>query len=192
ISGADPVLRQHMTNLRQEIARLNTLMLDLVEYGRPRKLSVQPGSLPEVIAQAVRRAQQEATERGVRIINEVQQHGCLVPMDQERLTGAFESLLQNAISSSPAGETVLLRLAGADDAQERRVTVEIEDRGNYIRPEELPHLFEPFFLRRPGGTGLSLPRAKQVIELHGGEITARHRAEGGVSVTIMLPMCTGD
>jgi signal transduction histidine kinase len=192
ISGSDPVIRQHMTNLRQEITRLNTLMLDLVEYGRPPKLIVHAGSLPEMIAQAVRRVQKQASERELRIVNEILQHDSLVPMDQERLTSAFESLLQNAISYSPAGEAVLLRLVAPDAAEGKRVSFEIQDRGSYIRPEELPHLFEPFFLRRLGGTGLSLPRARQVIELHGGEIRARNRAEGGVAVTITLPTSTGD
>jgi signal transduction histidine kinase len=195
LGGSDVVLRQHMTNLREEIARINALMVDLVEYGRTPSAVLRPGSLADVIAQAVRRVQRLAEERGIIIVNEPLPQDCSVAMDQERLTGAFESLLHNAISQSPAGETVRLRPAASDDAYPAgspAMVIEIDDRGRYVRSEELPHLFEPFFLRRLGGTGLSLPRARQVIELHGGEIAARNRPDGGVSVTITLPTCTGD
>jgi signal transduction histidine kinase len=191
ISGSDPVLRQHLTNLRQEIARLNALMVGLVEYGRPPKLVAQAGSLTELLSRAVQRVQKQATERGLQIITEIPPHECLVSLDPERLMGALETVLQNAISCSPAGETVHLRLV-TPDVDPPQVWIEVEDRGTCVRPEELSRLFEPFFLRRLGGTGLSLPCARQVIELHGGEITVRNRSGGGLSMKITLPTYTGD
>jgi signal transduction histidine kinase len=70
----------------------------------------------------------------------------------------------------------------------------VEDDGPGAPPEDLPHLFDPFFRseqsrsRATGGLGLGLMLVRQIVEAHGGAVTAVNRPGGGLRVTLTLPM----
>ena len=56
-----------------------------------------------------------------------------------------------------------------------------------VAPADLGRVFEPFFSRRQGGTGLGLPIAHRLVEAHGGTLRAANRPEGGAIFTVFLP-----
>ena len=66
--------------------------------------------------------------------------------------------------------------------------VEVSDSGAGIRPSDLERIFEPFFTTKPSGTGLGLPIAKQIIEMHGGTVTVQSREGSGTTIRILLPI----
>jgi signal transduction histidine kinase len=76
----------------------------------------------------------------------------------------------------------------SDDALE----VRIEDEGAGIAEESLPRLFEPFFTRRKGGTGLGLPIVQRIVEAHGGRVTAANRLHRGAVFSVVLPLAAND
>jgi signal transduction histidine kinase len=101
---------------------------------------------------------------------------------------AFENLLANAIQHAPEGSSVLI-LAGLDESDpEPLVRCTVEDEGSGLSPENLERIFEPFFTRRKGGTGLGLPIVQRVLDAHGGRVVAENRAEGGARFTVLLPV----
>ena len=71
----------------------------------------------------------------------------------------------------------------------RRVCIEISDTGPGIPEEALPHLFEPFFTTKDEGkgTGLGLSLAYNIVESHGGRMSARNNPDKGASFIIELP-----
>lgn len=175
---------EHLSALRGQVDRLNHLMADLLECGRPIAREVAPDSLEAVVEEASRGCAAQAGARRVAI--DIPTSGGLptVAMDRERLVRAFENLIHNAIQHSPADGRVKVEWgACAGDA----VRVAVRDGGAGIHPRDLPHVFEPFFSRRVGGTGLGLSIVEQIVDGHGGKVAARNHPEGGAEVVVTLP-----
>jgi signal transduction histidine kinase len=99
----------------------------------------------------------------------------------------FQNLLENAIQHAPRGGRVAFRAEPAAEGEPGGLRFVVEDAGPGFEPDDLPHVFEPFFTRRRGGTGLGLSIVQRIVEQHQGEIVAGNRPEGGAVVTVTLP-----
>jgi signal transduction histidine kinase len=71
---------------------------------------------------------------------------------------------------------------------ESAVAFRVEDEGPGIAPADVARLFEPFFSRRPGGTGLGLPIVHRIVEAHGGVVRGANPPTGGSVVPVTLPV----
>jgi signal transduction histidine kinase len=101
----------------------------------------------------------------------------------------MRNLLSNAIKFSPEGSTISL-LASVSGEQ---LTLEIRDQGIGIPPEELDNIFDEFIQSSKtktgaGGTGLGLAICRQIINHHGGTISARNNPDVGASLSFTLPL----
>ena len=107
--------------------------------------------------------------------------------DPDRLQQAIWNLASNAVKFTPAGGRVVLRVVAAADA----FRIEVADQGPGIEPAMLARVFEPFSRGRErnlGGLGLGLSIAKQIVELHGGDLRVEASAPGqGTTFVITLP-----
>jgi signal transduction histidine kinase len=177
--------QQYTSALREQLQRMNELMYDLLELGRPATSVLAPGSLASVIASAISSARMLAQHANVTVETRLAPDLPNVPMDRPRLLQVFENLLSNAIQYSPSGGVV--EVHAAPDADGESVLVSVEDRGSGFREEDLPRLFEPFFTRRRGGTGLGLSLVQRIVDDHHGQIEVRNREGGGASVRVSLP-----
>jgi signal transduction histidine kinase len=111
--------------------------------------------------------------------------------DSDRLQQIVWNLLSNAVKFTPPGGRVSVHVAPESD----QVAIVIEDTGVGISREFLPHVLERFrqqdggTTRRVGGLGLGLAIARNLVERHGGSITADSDGEGhGARVTVRLPV----
>lgn len=129
----------------------------------------------------------EADHQGCHLSLECVAHG-VVFGNSDLLRRAFENILRNAVRHTPEGTTVRATLQRQADT----LLVSIQDAGTGVPESELGAIFEPFY--RAGnakpfeGYGLGLTIARQVARLHGGEITARNAAQGGLVVEVSLPL----
>jgi two-component system sensor histidine kinase FlrB len=104
---------------------------------------------------------------------------------KDDLVGALANLVMNA-QEAASGPVVLDLWVGALD--EERFQLRLRDNGPGIEPQILERIFDPFFTTRAKGTGLGLAVVAMTVANHGGEISARNRAEGGAEFVITLPV----
>jgi len=108
------------------------------------------------------------------------------------LRRALDSLLDNALTHTPAGGAIRLTARRTRG----RVALTIHDTGPGIAPEHLSHLFEPFYRVDPTRTngsdtrhaGLGLSRARRIARAHGGRLTVESRVGQGSAFTLSLPL----
>jgi signal transduction histidine kinase len=176
-----------LETLRRELNRLSALMKDLLDYGRPPALRLQPASVAEALRDAAAFNESLAAQARVRVRVDTAEALEPVPMDRERLVQAFQNLIQNAVQHSPAEGEVLVRAEASGDGR-RFVACTFRDHGPGFRPEDVPRVFEPFFTRRRGGTGLGLALVQRIVDQHGGQVVVENHADGGAQITVTLPV----
>jgi signal transduction histidine kinase len=186
----DEQFRRYTSALREQLQRMNELMYDLLELGRPASSLLAPGPLTPVITTAVSSVRMLAQHANVTVETKLASDLPSLPMDRTRLLQVVENLLSNAIQHSPAGGVV--EVSAEFEEETASVLVCIEDRGAGFREEDLPRLFEPFFTRRRGGTGLGLSLVQRIVDDHHGHIEVRNREGGGASVRVSLPTGTSE
>jgi PAS domain S-box-containing protein len=182
--GTPEELEEGSRLLRAQVKRLGNLMSDLLDYGKPPALQLEEGGIVDIVDRAVRACEGLAADAEVGV--RVDRNGSMpvVRRDARRLEQAFQNLVANAIQHSPRGGTVhVVTEAGAG-----RVECRVEDEGVGIPEENLSRLFEPFFTRRKGGTGLGLPIVQRIVEAHGGRVAAANRLHRGAVFTVTLPV----
>lgn len=185
--ASDGALKEYFEVLREEIDRMTRLMQDLLAYGRPVAPVFNPVSVGEIIERAVRNSNVLATKQHVRLEMGPAANPTIVA-DRDRLTRAVENLIDNAVQHSAAESVVTVETETQSRGRSRYVEIKVLDRGRGFTADDVPRLFEPFFSRRKGGTGLGLALVQQIVAEHAGEVTAANRAGGGAVVTISIPL----
>ncbi len=110
--------------------------------------------------------------------------------DAEGLKSAVENVVRNALIYGDPTKPIEVRVV----ADAHTATVRVLDRGPGVPPAELGRIFEPFYRtdksrdHRQDGQGIGLAITARMTELHGGKVTARNRAEGGLEVVLELPL----
>jgi signal transduction histidine kinase len=148
--------------------------------------------LAPILASALATLRPEAAAKGLTLRSTVDADVPAVVGDPTRLRQVMTNLLTNAIKFTPPGGAIAARLFGRGGA----VHIEIEDTGCGIAPEIIATLFTPFRQADEGtsplhgGLGLGLAIVRQIVELHGGDVTARSEGEGaGATFAVVLPRC---
>lgn len=114
----------------------------------------------------------------------------LVELDELRIEQAISNILHNAVRFSPRGANIHLKLETITNGVQLRIT----DQGIGIPIEQISHVFEPFFQASNNtteeGAGLGLYLAREVINLHGGDIRVESAPGTGTSILMALPIKT--
>ena len=111
-----------------------------------------------------------------------------IAMDAEALSRAFMNILTNAGEALAGKKDAKVSVRAAYNHAEHAIIIEMADNGPGLSGEELFRIFEPYFSRKKGGTGLGLTIVKSIITDHRGYVRAGARPSGGTVFTIQLPV----
>jgi len=169
----------------RECGRLNRFVTDLLNYARERDLLLEPLDLGDHLGElhdALRRDPRCGS--GVRLAFEAPAEAVRLRGDREQLWQVWLNLVNNALDAMADGGALTVRWGPAPDG---RVVVEFADEGSGMTPEHLPHVGEPFFTTKPGGTGLGVAIAQRIVERHGGTLVFASEPGRGTVARVSLP-----
>jgi signal transduction histidine kinase len=176
---------KYLTAAIDEIAALNTIIQDLLNYGKPLTLQCREVDLPDLLAQTVEKTLQD---RGGSIQARVD-----LPSSPVRVSGepvwlrqVLANLIHNAADAMPGGGEIAFRLTPDDSGE--WVELRVSDTGGGIPEEHIEKIFLPFFTTKAKGTGMGLALAHKIILAHGGEIRVERGNGRGTTFVILLPI----
>jgi signal transduction histidine kinase len=177
-----PEYRAALESIDIEVARLETLVDDLLDSMRDRAIAAdEPVDVAVIVERVAKRIR--AAARGVKVA--IDGGAAVVRGHTDSIERAAAAVLHNA--ATHGGGDIDVRIVG-DPAW---VRVDVTDEGPGFGPEALEHATGRFWradsARSRGGTGLGLSIARVLIEAHGGEVRLANRPERGAVVSLLLP-----
>lgn len=187
-SPESPRVRRHAETLQRSAARMDRLVRELLDASRidAGRFNVEPRPerLEEIVDEALALVAPLAAEKEIALACAGGPLGVEVPCDRERILQLLSNLIGNAVSFTPRGGHVGVRLALRD----ADVEVAVADDGPGILPEDLPHLFERYARSRSSrGTGLGLAIARGIVDAHRGRMRVESRPGEGSTFAFTLP-----
>jgi signal transduction histidine kinase len=190
IPASEPDAATMLQDMRDAIQRANRVIGELLELSRPGELVLKPEEVHAIVDRALSLVKLEVALHRIDVVRQFGEALPTLPMDKNKIEQVLVNIFMNAIQAMPQGGTLTVRTWAAPAAQggPPAVTIAIDDTGPGIPDAYLTQIFDPFFTTKPvgQGTGLGLSVTRQIIQLHGGTIDLRNRAEGGARVTIVL------
>jgi nitrogen fixation/metabolism regulation signal transduction histidine kinase len=198
--------------IKQEVHRLDKLVNDFLEYGRPIKLRKQTVNVEQLIDDVMALVWAKAEADGIEIIKRYDTQAAL-ELDADLFKSCVLNVISNAIQAMEAvgqgGESQQdatrdtginrsannrvdsqrdnLMLKVVTSIEGERFVLSITDSGVGIDPDDYERVFEPFFTKKQNGLGLGMPLTKRVMEEHGGSVELKS-AEGLTEVRLILPI----
>ena len=164
-----------MTELVDEL-----LDISKIDMGRQR-LALSEMDIRELLYDSIRAVEPAAAAGGIAITPDFPETPIMVSCDDTRLRRAVTNILSNGVRYARSE----LRLTCCAD--KRNVTIRIQDDGDGIATEDLPHIFDRFYMGKSGKSGIGLALTKEIIHLHKGTIRA-YNGDGGAVFEISIPV----
>lgn len=193
LSEAD--FQQGLETIQRNARAQSQLIGDLLDMSRivsgKVRLDIQQTELARVVEEAIASVRPSADVKEIRLRQIIDPDVGAVSGDPTRLQQVVWNLLTNAVKFTPQGGRVEVVLQRVNS----HVEIVVTDSGQGIKPDFLPHVFERFrqadasTTRMYGGLGLGLAIVKQLVEMHGGTVSAYSEGVGkGSSFTVCLPL----
>jgi len=188
--------RRALENIHRESEWMTHLAEDLLLLARADSgtlmLRTQPLDVNAVVRGAADQAAPIAEVRRIRINTRFVGGDVVVNGDERALHRVMTVLVENALQHTPPEGTIQIMTSTAEDV----VMIEVQNSGDGVRPEDLPHIFERFYRGDPArtrqnGAGVGLAIARSITEAHGGQIEVESTPGEGAQFRVRLPLIGG-
>jgi len=177
--------KEYLAQCREGLMRMVQIVSELLEFSRNSYVSFEYVKIERIIEDAVKTMEGRAEAAGVRISRSYAPN--IPKIRSSNLFQVFCNLIKNALDAMPDGGQLSISTRFTAD---NTAIVEFCDTGVGLPTENTEAIFEPFFTTKDKvkGTGLGLAISKDIIERHGGRISAENATEGGSVFTVYLPV----
>jgi signal transduction histidine kinase len=156
-------------------------------YAAPIRLRKQPHDLSEVWRETWSHVVETHPTKQLRLVEEGDTAGCRCSVDRSALQQVFRNIFENAFDASPNESEIRLTVSRKESAGGALVRIAIRDSGPGFSPEQAARVFEPFYTTKTQGTGLGMPIARRIVEVHGGYLAVSPPTGSGGEVYFTLP-----
>lgn len=196
--GALPPTPERLAIMQQEVNGLKRLVedlrtLSLADAGEL-PLHLQATKIADLLGQVRAAYAPQAERQGVTLAAEASPSLPAMRVDPERLRQVLGNLLSNALRHTSAGDHISLKASREEEPPADALLLSIADTGTGIAPDDLPYVFDRFYrgdrarTEGQGESGLGLPIARSLVEMHRGTITVQSRPGEGTTFLIRLPV----
>jgi signal transduction histidine kinase len=176
--------REFARIITEDVARMETIINDLLDFIRPQKPMRRRVLLDDLVAETLGRHLARLQGQGIAMHYDLQAEGAEVRCHPGEIQQVLENFLSNAVGAVGEG--------GRLDVSTRQVPggvrVAMADNGPGFASDLSGKLFSPFFSTKPTGSGLGLTICAQIIKAHGGVIEGVNRVAGGAEFAFILPL----
>jgi PAS domain S-box-containing protein len=167
----------------RETAHLERMMKEMLAFARPEALQFNPCQINDVLNDTLESLREQLRSASCTLTCELNPLP-YIPLDRSRMQQVFTNLIMNSQQAADSDRRLVIRTGISDGS----VFVDIQDFGQGIPSDQIEHIFDPFFSRREGGTGLGLTVVKTIVEAHGGAVTIDSEPGRGTTIRISIPV----
>jgi len=166
--------------VREEVSRLDNLVTEFLFFAKPLSLDFHPCNIHRILDDVFALFHARITHNDITLERNYMDNMPLLSLDTEKMKQALINIVQNSIEAMTDGGALSI----STRMKKRRVIITIEDSGTGIPEEDLDKVFEVFYTNKEKGTGLGLPIAFHIIEMHGGTLEIQNRQDAGTTCTV--------
>ena len=184
-------LNGYLAIVSDELVRCGDIISGLLSFSRETTPGYVDVDLHDILTAATTLTRHKMELQSVELALELAPGLVMVRGDTHQLQQAMLNLIFNAIEAMRAGGTLVI--STHPDRAGNSVTIKVKDTGDGIPPENLDHIYDPFFTTKaPGeGTGLGLSIVYGIVKNHGGQVKVKSEVNRGTVFSLCLPMLTG-
>jgi signal transduction histidine kinase len=181
-------VQRNLTNVKEEVARLNHLVTDFLAAGRQSPPKLDSCDVRDTLSGAVSLVEKQAHTQGVRIHTALPAGLPKIQADRQQLKTCFLNILTNAVQAMPdGGEIAVSGSYRADESGGGRIEMSFADTGPGIPVKDRERVFAPFYSTKATGFGLGLAITRKIVEDHGGRIYVQEVEFPGTVMIVELP-----
>ena len=182
-AGGMEQARLYADRIVSQSLRMEVLVDDLLAFAREDRGEPLPVDLAMLVQDCVTMIRMEADPERVEVAHTPQAE-ITVKLVSDRIMQLLLNLLKNGLQAMPDGGLLRIEL----EIEKKQAIIRISDTGVGIPPENIPHIFEPFWTSKARGTGLGLALCQKVAREHGGNLAVTSVAGSGTTFTLTLPL----
>ena len=202
--GTNPAFREKFHQIvGHEVEKINHIVKQLLEFSRPRDLDLKESNINTLLDETLDLLNNDLLKKNIKIHKQYTNLP-LINIDPSQMKQVFLNLFLNAVDAMPTGGTITIQTSTTNAINATNITnnprhttydirntntvvITITDTGHGIAKEDLKHIFDPFFTKKEGGTGLGLSVVHGIIEKHKGRIHVSSQLNAGTTFSITLP-----
>jgi len=188
--------RENISFILNEVERLNRIITDLFKVAKPRKLLYQKIEVPGLVERGYKSSNEAFNNKKIEFETDFEDNLPLIEVDPDQVVQVLINMFKNSAEAITDGGKVTVKgyiYNGGDqevilEKERDMVCIEICDDGDGIEEDDKQRIFEPFFSRKKGGTGLGLFISHSIIQHHQGRITISSEPGDGTTFRVYLPI----
>ena len=175
---------KRLETLRKEVDRLEETLNDFLRLARLPQPHLQPSNILSLLNEFLDFIEPEAQQLHIKVARDFHEDLPEVSVDSGQIKQALLNIVLNANQSMSGGGQLTVKAYRTND----HMSIDIADTGEGILPDRIDKLFGLFYSTKKEGTGLGLPIAARIVNMHGGNIRVKSQVDKGTTFSILLPI----